>query len=107
MSTSASDDSADEPQHGEILKASSPGRNQIRVGMEVESMDGQRVGRVKDIGDKEFLVDRPMARDLWVPFTAILATQDLSTNVHGPVTDDAVVLEVHHHALDEQGWRKA
>jgi hypothetical protein len=106
VSTSASDDSADEPQHGEILKASSPGRDQIRVGMEVHSLDGQLVGKVKEIADAEFLVDRPLARDLWVPFTAILATQDYSANVRGPVTDDAIVLEVHRHSVDDQGWRK-
>jgi hypothetical protein len=105
MSMSASDDSADAPQHGEILKASSPGPEQMHVGMEVNGLDGERIGRVKEIGANEFLVDRPMARDVWVPYSAVLATEDYSGNVRGPVQPDKVVLEVHQHSVDDQGWR--
>lgn len=33
--------------------------------------DGERVGEVKEIRDTDFLVDRPMARDVYVPFDAV------------------------------------
>ena len=105
MSTSASDDSASDEQHGEILKASSPGQEQIRIGMEVASLDGQSLGRVKEIQEGEFLLDRPMARDLWVPFSAVLATEDYTGNVRGPVQPTSVVLEVSSAHVDRQGWR--
>jgi hypothetical protein len=104
---SPSDDSAADQEHGEILKASSPGPDQIRVGMEVSSLDGQQLGRVKHIAKDEFLLDRPMARDLWVPFSAVLATQDYTGNVHGPVQPVVVVLEVSGAHIDRQGWRQA
>jgi hypothetical protein len=106
MSTSASDESADEPQRGEILKASSPGLNEIKIGMEVKSLDGQSIGHVKATVKDEFLLDRPMARDLWVPFSAVLATEDYSA-VHGPVQPTSVVLEVSSAHVDRQGWRHA
>jgi hypothetical protein len=99
----STDDSADQPQHGEILKASSPS-SQVQVGMEVKSLDGESIGRVKTIREDEFLLDRPMARDLWVPLTAVLATED-SSPVHGPVSPAAVVLEVSSAHVDRQGWK--
>ena len=60
---------------GEILKASAPGPQQISVGMEVVSLDGQPIGRVKELRNDEFLLDRRMARDLWVPISFVLATE--------------------------------
>jgi hypothetical protein len=95
----------DEPSEGETLEASGPGPNQVQVGMDVKSMDGQRVGRVKEVREQEFLVDRPMARDLWVPFGAVLATEDYSGNVRGPVQPTEVVLSVSSAHVDRQGWR--
>jgi hypothetical protein len=106
MTTSGSDDSATEQhEHGEILKASSPGPDQIRVGMIVTSLDGERIGEVKEVGQGEFLLDRPMARNLWVPFSAVLSTSDYTGNVRGPVQPDRVVLEVGHSHVNEMGWR--
>jgi hypothetical protein len=101
----STDDSADQPQRGEILKASTPG-SQVQVGMEVKSLDGERIGRVKSIREGEFLLDRPMARDLWVPMSAVLATED-SSPVHGPVEPTAVVLEVTSAHIDRKGWKHA
>jgi hypothetical protein len=101
----STDDSADPQWRGEILKASSPG-TEVRVGMDVNSLDGERVGRVKTIREGEFLLDRPMARDLWVPLSAVLATED-SSPVHGPVQPLAVVIEVSSAHIDRQGWRHA
>src|SRR5437899_19018 len=57
-----------ESNEGEILKASAP---EIKVGMEVSSLDGQPVGKVKEVRGDEFLLDRSLARDLWVPHSAV------------------------------------
>jgi len=99
----------EQPQHeeGEVLKASGPGPGQINVGMDVTSLDGERVGKVKEVRGEEFLVDRPLARDLWVPIGAVLATQDYSGNVRGPVQPTSVVLNVSAAHVDAQGWRHA
>jgi hypothetical protein len=80
---------------------------QIEVGMEVTTFDGHRVGTVKELHQDEFLLDRPLARNLWVPLSAILATEDYSSNVRGPVQPAAVVLSVSRAHLDRQGWRHA
>ena len=96
-----------ESDEGEILKASSPGRDQLEVGMEVKTLDGHSVGKIKEIGATEFLVNRPLARDLWVPFSAILATEDYTGNFRGPVQLTDVVLEVSSAHVDRQGWRHA
>lgn len=100
MSTSANDD-----EHGEVLKASAPGADQIQVGMPVNSLDGEAVGHVKEVREGEFLLDRPLARDLWVPFSAVLAAEDYTGNVRGPVQPTVIVLEVSAAHLDRQGWR--
>ena len=92
---------------GEVLKASGPGASQIQLGMEVTSLDGERVGKVKEVGAREFLIDRPLARDLWVPFEAVLATEDYTGNMRGPVQPTAVVLNVSAAHVDAQDWRPA
>jgi hypothetical protein len=97
----------DEPNEGEILEASGPGPTQVQVGMDVKSIDGERVGRVKEVRGREFLVDRPLARDLWVPFEAVLATEDYGGNYRGPVQPTDVVLSVSAAHVDSQGWRHA
>jgi hypothetical protein len=104
---SESDDRARPEQEGEILKASGPGASQIEVGMEVTTIDGQRIGKVKSLGNEEFLIDRPLARDLWVPFVAVLATEDYTANYRGPVQPTQVVLTVSSAHVDSQGWRHA
>jgi len=97
----------EEPNEGEILEASGPGRSQVQVGMDVKSIDGERIGRVKEVRDREFLVDRRLARDLWVPFEAVVATEDYTGNYHGPVQPTDVVLSVSAAHVDRQGWRHA
>ena len=99
-------DSGGEPRE-KILKASGPDTNRLEIGMEVISLDGQPIGRVKDIGADELLIDRPLARALWVPLGAVLAIQDYSGNVRGPVQAAQVVLEVSSAHVDAQGWRHA
>jgi hypothetical protein len=109
MSMSANEDpSAAESQgwEGEILKASAPGPDQVQIGMDVMSMDGEHVGKVKAIHSDEFLVDRRMARDLWIPFSALFSVQDYNSNFRrGPAEEASVVLEVTHANIDHQGWR--
>jgi hypothetical protein len=97
----------EEPNEGEILEASGPGAGQVQVGMDVKSIDGERIGRVKQVQGQEFLVDRPLARDLWVPFEAVLATEDYTANYRGPVQPTDVVLSVSAAHIDRQGWRHA
>ncbi len=46
-------------------------RQQLRSGMDVIDVHGEFVGRVKEISQTEFLVDRRFARDVYIPFDAI------------------------------------
>ncbi len=92
-----------ESDEGEILKASAPA---IQVGMEVIARDGQPIGKVKEIRGDEFLLDRPLARDLWVPLNAVLATEDYQGR-RGPGQPTKVVLSVSDARIDSQGWRHA
>jgi hypothetical protein len=95
-----------ESTEGEILKASGPDTSRIEVGMDVVSVDGESVGKVKEIGASEFLLDRPLARDLWVPFSSVMAIEDYTSNFRGPVQPTSVVLAVTHAHVDKQGWRQ-
>jgi hypothetical protein len=97
-----------EPQEGEILKANRLGPDQIHVGMDVMSIDGEPVGKVKEVRAEDFLLDRPMARDLYVPYSFVLATEDYGgTFRRGPVEVTEVVLNVRGEHLDSQGWQHA
>jgi hypothetical protein len=98
----------DEHVPGETLKANTMGPDQIHVDMNVSSIDGERLGKVKEVGAGEFLIDRPMARDLWVPFSAVLAAEDRSgTFRRGPSVPDEVVLSISAAHVDAQNWRHA
>jgi hypothetical protein len=46
-------------------------RFDIREHMEVVDADGDRIGEVKEIRGDEFLVDRPMRRDIYVPMRLV------------------------------------
>jgi hypothetical protein len=46
-----------------------------------------RAGQVKEVRDSDFLVDRPMARDVYVPFDAI---ESVGPDVRLSVTADEV-----------------
>lgn len=67
-------------------------RNQIRERMKVVGQDGEEVGEVKEIRSNDFLVDRTMARDVYIPFHA--------ANVMG----DRIRLNVQSGEVDDQGW---
>jgi hypothetical protein len=102
------DQAGDAPQEGEILKANSFGPDQIHVGMDVVSIDGQPVGKVNEVRTEDFLLDRPMARGLYVPYRFVLATEDYGGKFRGGrVEPTDVVLIVGGAQLDKQGWKHA
>jgi hypothetical protein len=101
-------DSEDPSSEHEILRASSPGRDQIHAGMDVVSIDGEHIGKVKEVRDIDFLVDRPLARDLWVPFSSVLeAGEHGGTFRRGPTQPSEVMLGVSAAHVDDQGWQHA
>ena len=72
----------------------SPGlREQVREEMEVVGADGRRVGFVKAIRRDDVLVDRPLHRDIYVPFDV----------VH-EVTGERVLLSIPAAEVDRRGW---
>jgi hypothetical protein len=66
----------------------------LRLGMDVVGKNGNMIGSVKQIRDNDFLVDRSMARDIFVPFSACTK---IDNQVHLSVTADKV---------DNQGWQE-
>jgi hypothetical protein len=103
-----SDTEQDEPQEGEIMRANRLGPDQVRVGMDVMSVNGRHVGKVKEVRAEDFLLDRPLARDLYVPYSFVLAAEDYGgTFRRGRVEPTEVVLSVADGHLDNQGWRHA
>jgi hypothetical protein len=98
-------DDQEAPHEGEILKANTLGPDQIHVGMDVMSVDGHQLGKVKEVRAEDFLLDRPMARDLYIPYRFVLATEDYGgTFRRGPTAPTEVVLEVGESEIDNQGW---
>jgi len=67
----ASSDAAISNQGYATSMASSTGRFPIAEGMEVVGVDGDYVGRVKEVRDSNFRVDRKMQPDITVTFGAI------------------------------------
>src|ERR1043166_5056192 len=95
----------DTSSEGEILKASSPGPEHIHKGMDVMSIDGERIGKVKAVRTDDFLIDRPLAHDLWVPFSAVLEAGEYGGAFRrGPTQPSEVVLNVSAAHVDSQGW---
>jgi len=89
-----------------ILKANSPGADRITVGSAVVSIEGKDIGTVKQVHGEEFLIDRPMARDLWAPFSAVVrAGPGSGAFRRGPTMDTKIVLFVSADDINDQGWR--
>ncbi len=70
------------PGYGETVTGSTDekaitrtGRGDIREAMDVIGSDGHVIGTVKEIREADFLVDRRMARDIYIPFSAIADTE--------------------------------
>ena len=66
---------------------------QVRESMTVVGADDAHIGVVKEVRASNFLVDRRMARDIYVPFTAIQS-----------ITNDRVMLTVNGGDVNNQGW---
>jgi Uncharacterized protein conserved in bacteria (DUF2171) len=61
---------------------------QVSVGMDVLGAEKERVGQVKEVRTSDFLVERSLQRDVYVPFAAI---RDVTGNqVMLTVTSDHV-----------------
>jgi hypothetical protein len=65
----------------------------ISQGMPVVGADTKEIGQVKDVRRSDFLVDRPLARDVYVPMDAVQR-----------VSNDEVVLSVASEDVDQMGW---
>jgi hypothetical protein len=74
---------------------------QIEVGMRVVGFDGEEVGTVKEVRATDILVDRPLARDVYVPIDAIRAIVDASAS-HS--VDPHVVLTIRADSVGDTGW---
>lgn len=70
-----------------------PQRWSIKKGMVVSGTDGAEIGEVKAVRRSDFLVNRPMAFDTYVPLDAVLHT-----------TNDEVVLAIAADEVDSMGW---
>ena len=55
--------------------------------------DGEKVGAVKEVHGTDFLLERPMGRDLFVPFSAVRT-----------VDGERVLLSCRAAEIDDQHW---
>jgi hypothetical protein len=62
--------------------------------MQVVGLDGEQIGQVKEVRGEDFLISRPMARDLLVPMRFV-------QNTH----DDQIVLSIPAGQVDGMNWR--
>lgn len=69
------------------------GRWQLEMRMEVAGSDAVALGRVKEVRDGDFLLDRSMQRDIYVPFAAVQE-----------VTGGRVVLTIPARQVATMGW---
>jgi hypothetical protein len=65
----------------------------VQTGMRVVGANGSDIGTVKEVRSNDFLLDRSMQRDLYVPFDAV-----------NSVSDDTVVLNVNSDQVGSLGW---
>ncbi len=85
-----------DPAGSDVAASRNFGRRQVRIGMQVVGTDAGAVGRVKEVRDSDFLVDRSLKRDVSVPFEAIVG-----------VVNEAIVVNVAADQVDRaasQGW---
>lgn len=68
---------------------------QMQPGMPVVGSDMRNVGLIKEVRENDFLVDIPMHRDLYIPFSAV-------QNVEA----DQVVLNIPAHQVGQMNWPK-
>jgi hypothetical protein len=87
--------------HGEWLSANTKvERSDVQVGMVVFDGEGEQIGVVKAIRDSDFWLDRPLHRDVYVPFDGVarvvLSGDDL--------VQKQLVLKISKDQLDHTGW---
>jgi len=80
-------------QHAQAGGAQIGSRFTIREGMDVVGSDGVIVGQVKETRGTDFLVDRSMQREVYVPFSAVQT-----------VDNDRVMLNTPARDIDNQNW---
>jgi len=82
------------PAEGRFISSSgSEFRERIREHMDVVGSEGEAIGDVKEISNNSFLVDRPMHRDVFVPFGAIRSMSGNRISLSIPASE-----------VDDQGW---
>jgi osmotically-inducible protein OsmY len=67
----------------------------LHQGQKVVGSKGKEVGTVKEVHNSDFTVNRPMAADVRIPFSAIEATTDLEIRLNVPADQ-----------VDKQGWTR-
>lgn len=67
--------------------------NRVREGMQVAGSDEKSIGQVKEVRRSDFLVDRPLARDVYVPYEAVQSA-----------SRDRVIITVPAGEVNDQGW---
>jgi hypothetical protein len=77
--------------NGDVVSEPVMPRGDVIEGMDVMSSDNEALGKVREARATHFLLDRPMARDVWVPNNAI-----------ADVNSDRVYLSVA--SVDDHGW---
>lgn len=87
-------------EHAQGMSAS--GRSDIREGMDVVSSDGESLGSVKQARGNDFLLERSMSFDVFVPFDLVASTE--SNHVMLSVSkDDFGNMNLQRPALDDWG----
>jgi hypothetical protein len=66
-------------------------------------VDGENVGTVKEVRGSDFLLARPLAHDLFVPYQFVLSVPDVGEK---PARPTEVVLTVTSGDLDSQDWKR-
>jgi hypothetical protein len=65
----------------------------VQVGMEVLGADHEQVGTVKETFESDFLLDRRLQTDCYVPYTAVSEVQA-----------NKVILTIPSYEVNQQGW---
>jgi hypothetical protein len=73
----------------------------IQVGMDVVGSDGEPAGTIKEVRSADFLLNRPLARDVYVPLEAVHAIVSASAS-HG--VNPHIVLVIRADSIGIQDW---
>ncbi len=73
-----------------------PGNSSVKAGMVVVGADMESVGLVKDVYRTDFLLDRELRRDVYVPFQLI-----------DRVSDKLVILSITANEMNTREWPTA